>query len=72
MHALMYATPTFITKVHHFLLHYSCFNNCYSELTPYIALDNSYWLVSMTHFNVNAMLIRDIDYSFHITVVELV
>ena len=41
MHMFMYTTPTFILKHSILLLKYSY---CYSELTPYTATANSYWV----------------------------
>ena len=40
-----YATPTFITEVLRLVTRVQLFfNDCYSELTPYIVLANSYWV----------------------------
>ena len=44
MCTFMYATPTLITKELHLYSSTAAFNDCYSELTPYTALANSYWV----------------------------
>ena len=35
-------TPTLIAEALHVLLHYSCLNDCYSEVTAYTVLAYSY------------------------------
>ena len=37
MHMFMYATPTFYSST-------AALNDCYSELTTYTVLANSYWV----------------------------
>ena len=46
MHMFMYAIPTFITEVHCLVtqVRTAACNDCNSELMPYIALANSYWV----------------------------
>ena len=43
-----------------------------SELMPYAVLDNSYGISVYDAYQSKATPINDIDYSYHITAVELV
>ena len=55
-----------------YYLSIAVFNDYYSELTPYTALENSYRVSVYDVYQSKAMLINDNGYNCHITVVELV
>ena len=73
MSTFTYATPTFITEIHCFCyLSIAAFNDCYSELMPYTALANTYWISFHDMYQCQGQAINDNSYSCYITAVELV